>query len=165
MNPALDPLAGPSGSPIVRFGAWLLAFILVLTGPVSGFALARIFLEARASAAWPSVPGTLTWAGVRTETFGGYFADVAYTYRVGDEEFTGTRLRTSDGKYSDREGATQAIRGLSPGQRVTVYYNPASPEKSVLYPGAGVQEYVLLLVPVAVEAAGVWALVRLWRTR
>ncbi len=37
---------------------------------------------------------------------------------------------------------------LSPGQKVSVFYNPADPQQSMLKPGAGFSEYALLGVPV-----------------
>ena len=152
-------------SPIVRFGFGLAAFFFVIGGPLSGYFLTKIFLEARASANWPSVAGTLTKAEVRDTGVGRYCADVAYLYRVGANEFTGSRIRASDGEYNFRDGAVQALGALKVGQIVPVYYNPAEPRQSVLRPGAGFQEYILLLVPIVMFAIGIWAYRLLWRTR
>ncbi|MEX0717855.1 MAG: DUF3592 domain-containing protein [Planctomycetaceae bacterium] len=152
-------------SPIVRVGFGIGAFIFVMSGPVSGYFLTRIFLEARASANWPSVSGTLTKAEVGETRVGRFFADVAYTYRVGETEFTGTKVRASDGEYGFRDGAVQAIRGLSVGEAVTVFYDPSLPRRAVLRAGAGFQEYALLTVPVAMFGIGVWSFRLLWRTR
>jgi hypothetical protein len=153
------------GSPIVRFGFGVAAFFFVIGGPISGYFLGRIFLEAKASSAWPMVVGTVTRAQVGETGIGRYFADVAYTYRVGDREFTGTRIRPSDGEYNIRDGAVHAIRELTVGKQHPVFYNPANPRQAVLQAGAGFQEYVLLLVPVGMFVVGVWSFRRLWRTR
>lgn len=152
-------------SSIVRFGFGIAAFFLVISGPVSGYFLGRIILEAEASAAWPAADGTLTKAQVGETEVGRYFADVAYTYRVGDAEFTGSRIRASDGEYNIRDGAVQSIRDLTVGEPLAVFYNPADPRQAVLQPGAGFQEYALLLVPLGLLAVGIWSLRLLWRTR
>src|SRR5688572_26282110 len=94
-------------SPIVRFGFAIAAFFCVVGGPISGYFLTKIFLEARASASWPSVSGTVTRAQVGNTGVGRYFADVGYTYRVGEDEFTGSKVRASDGEYNARDGAVQ----------------------------------------------------------
>ena len=154
----------PSQSPIVRFGFGLGAFFLLIGGPISGYFLGRIFLEAKVSSTWPSVTGTITRAQVGETGVGRYVADVAYSYRVGDREFTGSRIRTSDGEYRIRDGAVQAIDGLTVGRQLPVHYDPVNPRHSVLQAGAGFQEYVLLLIPVGMFVVGLWRFRLLWRT-
>jgi len=73
---------------------------------------------------------------------------VAYQYHVANRTYTGTRIRVSDSEYQIRDGAAQAIRGLTQGQRVPVYYNPDDVSQSVLRTGAGFQDYALLAVPI-----------------
>src|SRR5688572_9044768 len=152
-------------SPIVRVGFGIAAFFCVIGGPISGYFLGNIFLEARASATWPSVSGTITKAQVGTTGVGRYFADVSYTYRVGGDDLTGSKVRASHGEYNVRDGAVQAIRGLSVGQSVPVFYNPSDPGQAVLRPGAGFQEYALLFVPLVMFGFGIWSFRLLWRTR
>jgi hypothetical protein len=152
-------------SPIVRFGAGLAAVLFVIGGPVSGYFLTQILLEARASATWPSVMGKLTKVEVGETEVGRYYSDVTYLYQVGERQFTGSRIRASDGEYNIRDGAVQAIDGLTVGAPVSVFYNPTNPQQAVLRPGAGVVEYLLLLVPVVMFAIGVWLLRLLWQTR
>ncbi len=152
-------------SRIVRFGFAIGALLLVMGGPISGYFLTRIFLEAKASATWPAVNGIIARVQVGETSAGQFFPDVAYTYTVGTVVFTGTRIRTSDGEYAIRDGAVQAMQELTVGAPITVYYNPSNPRQSVIRNGAGWQEYVLLLVPVAMFAIGIWSVRRLWRTR
>jgi len=152
-------------SPIVRVGFAIAAFFCVIGGPISGYFLTRIFFEARASASWPSVSGTVTKVQIGNTGVGRYFADVSYNYRVGGNDLTGSKVRASDGEYNIRDGAVQAIRGLSVGQSVPVYYNPSDPGQALLRPGAGFQEYALLFVPVLMFGFGVWSYRLLWRTR
>ena len=157
---------GPSGeSPIVRVGLGLVAFIFILAAPVSGYFLTKIFLEASATAHWPSAMGVLTKAQVAETGVGHYRADVAYSYRVGANDLAGSRVRVSDGEYNIRDGAVQAIDGLTVGQPVSVFYNPSNPQQSVLRPGVGFQEWALLFVPVLMLGIGVGCLCLLWRSR
>jgi hypothetical protein len=155
----------PGHSPIVRFGFGLAALIFVIGGPISGYFLGRIFLEAKASSAWPSVLGTITKAQVGETEVRRYFADVAYSYRVDGREFMGSRIRASDGEYKIRDGAVQAIGDLKVGQQAPVYYSPANPRQSMLQAGPGFQEYALLLVPVGMLVVGLRYFRLLWRTR
>jgi hypothetical protein len=138
--------------------------MFILSAPVSGYFLTRIFFEARASASWPSVMGTLTKAEVAEVGIGRWRADVAYSYRVGRNEFTGSRIRASDGEYEIRDGAVQAMDGMNVGQRMSVFYKPSDPQQSVLRPGVGFQEYALLFVPVLMLGAGVASLYFLRRS-
>jgi hypothetical protein len=124
------------------------AFFLILGAPVSGYFLGRIFLEAKASASWPSVVGTVTKAQVVERIGPRYFPDVTYSYQVDGRGFTGTRLRASHGDFDIREAAAQAIDNLAVGQEVPVYYDPINPSQSVLQAGADFREYALLCVPV-----------------
>jgi hypothetical protein len=159
------PLRDDERSPLVRFGLGLVAFLLILGAPVSGYFFTKIFLEARATANWPSVKGMLTKARVAEIGFGRYHADVAYSYRVGPNDYTGSRVRLSDGEYDVRDGAAQAIDGLTAGRPVSVFYNPSNPQQSVLRSGVGFQEYALLFVPVPMFGIGATYFWLLWRPR
>ncbi|MHC5540007.1 DUF3592 domain-containing protein [Singulisphaera rosea] len=154
-----------NGSPLVRFGRTLGAIIIIAAAPVSGYFLGQAFLTARASVNWPTVPGVLTQAKVRDPGIGGFHADVVYIYTVAGRQFAGTRIRASDGEHKQREGAEQALRGLAPGQQVTVHYDPADPGRSLLQTGAGFQEYAQLFVPVGMLSYGIYLLVSLRRSR
>jgi hypothetical protein len=154
-----------NSSPIVSFGLWLAAILLVISGPISGYFLLQIYLTARASGAWPSVPGEITKADVGMTTVGRYYAEVSYSYKVGGREFTGHRIRASDGEYGFRDGAVQAIQGLAPGQRMSVHFDPDETSRSVIRPGAGSQEYVLLFVPVVMFSLRIAVVLPLRRSR
>jgi hypothetical protein len=150
-------------SPITRLGVALGATFLILGSFISGFVLLRIVMEARATEKWPTVDGRLSRARIAEVGVGRYRADVAYDYEVNGQNYTGSRVRTSDGEYDARDGAAQAIQGLQAGQPVTVYYKPADPATSVLRAGAGFQEYALIAVPGIMFAMGCFAFLRAWR--
>lgn len=152
-------------SPIVRFGLWFGSIFAMLSGSVSGSLLLNIALKARATGAWPSVPGVITRADVDRRAASSYYADVSYLYEVGGREFTGHRIRTSDFGYNSRDAVVQTMQGLAPGQRVAVHFDPGDPAQSVLQPGAGSQEYMLLVVPAVVLTTGIAMLSSLLRHR
>ena len=111
----------PAASPIVRFGFALAATFCVFGSPVMGFFLTRIFLEAKASASWPTVAGILQKVAVRETSVNHYYADVSYTFSVAGRNYKGGHISASDGEYNIRDGAVQAIQGLRIGETVTVY--------------------------------------------
>ncbi len=154
-----------AASPIVRFGAAIGAAFCVFGSPMMGFFLTRIFLEAKASASWPTTPGILQKVAVREDSVNRYFAEVAYTYSVNGQEYTGSRISASDGEYNVRDGAVQAIAGLQTGKTVDVHYNPTNPNHSVIRAGAGFPEYFLLFLPVGIFAVGVHLFRLLYLTR
>ena len=150
-------------SPIVRFGVLFGAGIVLLSTPISGFFLTRIFLEARASAGWPHVEGTLEKAEVKEIGLGlprRYGADVLYSYQVSGVNYRGKRVRISDGEADRREAIEDKLRGLVAGEPVTVYYDPERKSKSVLQPGVGFQEWFLLGIPVVMFAIGAFGIRR-----
>jgi hypothetical protein len=105
----------------------------------------------------------ITKAEVGIRGVSSYYPDVLYSYGVGGRDFIGHRIRTRDFDYNVRDGAAQAIEGLAPGQRVAVHFDPSDPAQSVLRPGAGPQEYLLLIVPtlmLVIGLAGIRSLLR-----
>jgi hypothetical protein len=145
-------------SAIVRFGAILGAGILLLSAPTSGFFLTKIFLEASASSRWPHVEGILEKSEVKDISLGPrrrYEADVLYSYHVAGVAYQGNRVRMSDGEVDQREAIEDLLKDLVVGNRVAVYYDPKRKSQSVLRPGAGFQEWFLLLVPVGIFVWGV----------
>ena len=154
-------------SPIVRFGVLLGGGIALLTGPVSGFFLTRIFLEAQASAQWPHVQGILEKAEVKDvglPLHPRYQADVEYSYRVDGVAYHGHRIRASDGEVEYREAVEDELKGLIAGQPVSVYFDPERKSRCVLRIGARYQEWALLLVPVGIFVWGILIIRKVVRT-
>jgi Protein of unknown function (DUF3592) len=152
-------------SPIIRLRWIIVAIAFTVAAPVSGFFLTRIFLEARASAHWPAVPGVVTHAEVVPigEIKRKYRTEVSYQYAVAGVDRQGSRIRTSDGEWDSLDAARSALGTLATDARVMVYYDPADPSRSVLEAGVGFQETALLIVPIFMLAIGVfawWLLIR-----
>jgi hypothetical protein len=148
-------------SPLVKVWMVMCGLTFLAGAPLSGYFLANLLREARASARWPHVAGKLTAAEIREIDLGlkqRFRTDVAYEYAVDGRLYTGTRIRLSDGDWDDREAAERHLEGLAPGQKVTVYYRPDDPAQSVLRPGARFQDNALLAIPFVLLAMGVGSL-------
>jgi hypothetical protein len=101
-------------------------------------------LAKRAAQAWPATTGIVLSSFVNTESsydstsnaeVTSFKPNVTYEYEVNGHRYRGDRLRASDGFYSVGmlPGSAQAIVDRYPaGAPVTVYYNPASPQESLL---------------------------------
>jgi hypothetical protein len=152
-------------SPIVRVGAWIAVFVLWLSGPVPGYFMIKMFVLARASTRWPTVPGEVIRAEVGVTSTRRYFADVCYTYSVSGVPYCGTKLRVSDGEFDSPDGAGQQIQSLAPGRPVAVAYDPANPGQALLHTGAGFQEYAQLCVPPVLFTLGLGILIKLRQSR
>jgi hypothetical protein len=119
--------------------------------------MVRIFLEAHASTQWPSVQGQMTRVsikelkGIKTR----YEADVRYSYMANGIEYSGSRIRASDGSFSRRDAIEDSIRGFIIGSPITVHFDPIDPSRSLLQPGAGATEYALLVIPIIMLAMGI----------
>jgi hypothetical protein len=78
----------------------------------------------------------------------------AYEYSVGDQRFRGSRTSLDTDTFTSEAGALSAIGGRKAGDKVVVWYDPASPARSALQrlapAGAG-------FYPVAAIAAGIVA--------
>lgn len=110
-----------------------------------GLIAARNGLRAKA---WPSVEGTLKRVEIveRGSQFdlndAVSFPAVRYSYEVAGKRYSGDRL--SFGLGGGNLASRWAIRGLSVGASVRVFYDPAKPSQSVLRPGVAPSAALLI---------------------
>lgn|GEM_PF-1207750 len=136
--------AGSNGGAASR--AALLRFVLRAT--TAGFFLVgAILIGGRLNEGrhWPAVLGTIqelrleeSGAGEDGATPGTqYRIRAGYSYEIDGVSYEGTRLTVYDWVYrnEERAGAWLTSRGLAPGARVPVYYDPEEPERALLVPG------------------------------
>ena len=140
---ALLPLAltgevfGPtSGLPLFAFSVPIACIALGVAGLVQYFRNRR---QARVSARWPTVAGTITESKLAVELDQDgdekYRADIRFAYRVGDREFEGSNVRWGwSAIYAWRSRAAAALAAYPAGKSVTVHYDPAQPMTAVLEP-------------------------------
>jgi hypothetical protein len=97
------------------------------------------------SESWLGVPETIIKSDVQAvrhpDSDGGldtsYRVNVRYTYVVGDEEYTGTRMRFGAMGHNERSAAQEETERYSPGKEVLVFYDPKNPSLAVLTRGMG----------------------------
>ena len=139
-------------SPNVRTAAAVCGLGLLLASAVGVVLKGRAVAAARETAAWPSVRGVVTRAGiVETAPGGRYLPDVTYAYAIAGREYVGDRVRVSARRSLTRRAAERAAGEFAAGEPVRVYYDPEDPRRSVLRPGAEPDQYALLA---ALFAAG-----------
>lgn len=110
--------------------------VLFLTGVAMIWFGHRTRARAKASAGWPKVTGTVTAARVehRRRSKGGsrFVPTLQYTYDVGGQRHTGTRLAFADTERVTEAAAQQVIAPYPVGGAVAVFYDPADPSVSTL---------------------------------
>ncbi|MDH3526767.1 MAG: DUF3592 domain-containing protein [Gammaproteobacteria bacterium] len=108
---------------------------------------------------WGKVKGTIIESGVKDEMGNKprtgdvcdlYSPSVKYLYRVGDREFTGTKITYNNDNtmwYSSPRWAASRGRKWKIGKRVDIYYHPDNPARACLVPVSGVPHlYLFFLV-------------------
>jgi len=145
----------------LRFVYLVVGIFLIGAAGFAGVASARSLVQARASDAWPSVPGRVTSSRTVfiTGRHGSTGPDVRYTYAVGGQQFSGSRLEVVS--YSSNTSyASDALAEFKEGAEVPVYYDPAHPESAVLRRGANWLAYLLPVLCAGMVVFGI-ALARL----
>jgi hypothetical protein len=107
---------------------------------------------------WGKVRGTIIEAGIKDkmakvprtgDPSGLYSPSVKYLYRVGDRDFTGTRITYNNDNtmwYSSRRWAASRGRKWKIGKPVDVYYQPDNPARACLVPVSGIAHLSLFFL-------------------
>jgi hypothetical protein len=142
-----------NGVPLFVYALPLVAFLVAGLGIVA-FAKGR--QQAKASAQWPTSPGTITTSAIVEEKIEDkkadgddtpgfnqrqqrftlrYRVDLRFAYRVAQRDYVGTTWAWGWTPIYGRRELAEKITGQYPkGQQVTVYYDPAQPDIAVLEP-------------------------------
>jgi hypothetical protein len=139
-------------------------FVLVLFG-VPGIALTIAELRnlegARASRTWPTTRGVIEDVDSHpgTTELGDGMAAVTYRYEVDGQTYRSQRLDYTGAYGAYGFSAAGAVRMYELRQRrgtsITVYYDPAAPERSVISPGTSVGLYLRLALGIVLVVAAV----------
>lgn len=107
-----------------------------------GLLLAKIVMASRAeissAQAWPSVKGRIISSRIesrrRPKQHTQYFAVIEYRYRVADKDHVNNRISFGGTICSSSQSVAEQRRQneYPDGKEVTVYYNPANPDQSVI---------------------------------
>ena len=111
-----------------------------------------ILQNARASADWPIVEGRITRSLVdhSTDAEGGdsYSPEVTFVYVADGRSYEGRTIKFGENSYSSERKAQEILSHYPMGQTVTVFYDPAHPDKAVLEPGVSGGSYIVLSIGV-----------------
>ncbi len=147
----------------------LIGSIFIFIGAGSAVFLAWRIRRALASRSWPWVLGELESTGLREIKVGasqqsrrhhgvGTVIAFRYRYTVDGREYTGSRVSWSD-FVTKSGGALRRLQEHYAGKRgIMVYYNPASPQDSVLLPGVSLYNFTPLVTSLLFVAAGIFVL-------
>jgi hypothetical protein len=124
----------------------------------------RLWMALR-SASWRAVEGHVGKAEIQESTDyisdddddrTWYSAHVRYTYWVDGRNYTSTRLSYQPTFGLAQSGAIALLAGITRGRKVSVYYDPDHPARSVLRPGASAANWWFVLVPIVVMLISGW---------
>ena len=149
-------------------------FLLIFTLAWSSIVLmfdgmtAKTLWKQIASRSFASTSGNITHSEVKTR-YGSkgsvsYSADLTYVYTVGSSRFTGKKLRFNSISSSDSAEAWKIVITHPEGSTIDVYYNPAQPEESLLFPGVNGADLImfLFLAPFNAVMIGFWIWLWTW---
>ncbi len=133
--------------------------VLALLG-ASGVCFATVlWRQARASALWPQADGQVEDSRLvehrKPRSGPMYRAHVVYSYDVRGQRLRGSRVSFGDFAFTGmKRAAEQRVRSYPAGARVTVYYDPYAPERSVLQPGSSHEMQIILALSVVLLVLG-----------
>lgn len=108
-----------------------------------------IVRNARASASWPTVQGMITETDLEfsTDEDGDTWTPrVAYTYLVNGISYENFTIKFGETSYGSESTAREVLVRYPVGQAVTVYYDPADPDRAVLEPGVSGGSYIVISI-------------------
>ena len=133
-----------------------------------------VTVRSRWSKSWLQTIGTVVYSEVKsTESRSvsndmlvdstAYEPHIKYTYSVGGRECENDKFASAvTPGIRDPAGAEDILRGYPVGSQVAVFYNPLSPEDSVLVPGGSRGNVYFLLIGFVILAVGVIGLISQW---
>ena len=121
-----------------------LSLVLMVSGAVAIALGLIIVVMAVLSLSWPSTPGNIVSSKITVLHGKGvsYRPEVVYKYLVGGNKFEGTSFWMFDDNVG-RSRAYELMEEFPPGARITVYYDPISPNRAVLKPGVNAFTFVV----------------------
>jgi len=140
---------------MILFGAVLFLFFT----PVAVVLVSSKLSEAWESGKWPSTEGTVLSADVQTKGFGTkikYVPAITYEYQVDGHKYSGNRTRIGSYGFGSESDASDYVSEHSVGDRVSVYYQPSDPSRSLLEAGMTGRASAYLLIPLLVAGLGIF---------
>ncbi len=132
-------------NPIARLlPLWALGLSLLIYGGVIAVKRIVAAIEGNESLSWPTTDGQITTsalgegsvAGLRGSSHRVWSPNVSYRYRVGGQDYTGTRVDFSESPTKDQARMAATVKRFAVAAPVTVHYRAQDPNHSVLDAGA-----------------------------
>lgn len=142
-------------------GLFGVGFVAVGIGVVLLFGLPTLE-RAKASTGWPKASGQVTSSRIRDKVNNGkrsYWAEVKYDYTVDGTTHTGSTISFGAGTTSMRMTAEKTADRYPVGKEVSVHYDPAAPNVSVLEPGVTFGAYVGIVIGAILGLVGLGILI------
>ena len=73
-----------------------------------------------------------------------YSPEVTYSYEVNNTKFINNTIKFGENSYGNRGKAEEIAGNYHIGKKVTVYYDPEKPDRSVLEPGVTAGSYIVI---------------------
>ena len=160
----------------------LLTIVLLLFfsgGCFAGVMAYRAIIEAQQSLQWPTAPGRIVRSGVnvsvhrdrshdrdrRKQETRSYSAGIEYEFEVDGDTVKGSRIAVISDQFGSKAWAETTTQKFPVGGEVTVSYNPAKPEQSVLEPGRWGGAGFLLIIAGAFGLFPPLLLKAIWSTK
>ncbi len=142
----------------VRLSLVLMGLMVVAIGALAYFIGWKGAEDARASEAWPTVPGAVLSSEVRVspDPEGGhdYAPIVQYAYSVDGKEYRASRISFGRHNSGDQGAVERKIASLPVGATVAVAYDPTDHGRAVLEPGQEGLNFIVKLIGIGTGIGG-----------
>jgi hypothetical protein len=111
---------------------------------------------------WPTAEGVVTSSEITRSTVESssvYHADVHYKYTVGEKLYISDRVSFGQYDSSDPRHANSIVNRYGQDQKIRVYFNPISPEDSVIVPGVNWWCYLPLSFGLLFAGIGIFMMI------
>lgn len=139
----------------------LAAVVTVATIASSAYAL-YLFYRVRVTLRWRPVDGEITWSMIenRGRRSGEQWRPtIKYSYTIGTRRYEGSRVYYGAAEWRGSEQTSLDLTSrYTPGQKVSVFVNPANPKEAVLERGQSAAALRWLLTAIGLVALSVYVI-------
>ena len=127
--------------------AMILIGVLIIFGLVFGGFGAYKYNIGKESSTWPSETCKITYSNIDSKHVDSkteYKANVKYSFTIDGKEYKGDQVTSSDVYFKTMSNARELLDKYPIGSEVSVYYDPADPDRAVLETGIKKNVYLLI---------------------
>jgi len=148
-----------------RISTTIVCALLMTGGSAVFFTGYKDLKKSQESINWPTADGIIASSEIAKTTSDdgtAYDANVRYNYVVGKYSYSSNQVSFGQYGNSGLEHAQSIIRRYEKGQKITVHFNPAHPDESVLEPGVTSGVYENLGMSALLFTAGASLAINFW---